>query len=95
LPRSSPCAYTPRVSHKSPTSPVKELSIDLKRDLLTLVRSSVVLRTPKILALGYNPRDDVVVACGINMIEFLRVGLNRMGQVLLVCCYCVAIVLLV
>ena len=40
MPRSSPCAYTPQVSHKSPTSPVKEPYIDLKRDLLALLRSA-------------------------------------------------------
>eukprot|EP00961_Rhodomonas_salina_P117884 1586509-Rhodomonas_salina.1 len=38
------------------------------------------LKTPKIFALGYNPRDDVIVACGVSMIEFLRVGLSRTGQ---------------
>ena len=29
---------------------------------------------------GYNPRDEVIVACGANMIEFLRVGMSRTGQ---------------
>jgi WD40 repeat protein len=40
----------------------------------------VDLKTEKIFALGCNPRDDVIVACGVRMIEFLRTGHSRTGQ---------------
>ena len=59
----------------------KEVSVwDWKDDKKPAALCKAGLRSPKILALGYNPKDDVIVACGINMIEFMRVGLNRMGQ---------------
>jgi len=41
---------------------------------------SVSLKTAKIFCLGYNPADDVIVAGGSAMIEFMRVGLSRTGQ---------------
>ncbi|EKX32589.1 hypothetical protein GUITHDRAFT_82168, partial [Guillardia theta CCMP2712] len=53
---------------------------DWKNDKKTSPICSQTLKTPKIIALAFNPRDDVLVACGVNMIEFLRIGLSRTGQ---------------
>jgi len=41
---------------------------------------STFLQTSHARMAGYNPRDEVIVACGANMIEFLRVGMSRTGQ---------------
>jgi hypothetical protein len=40
----------------------------------------VDLKTDKIFALAASPSEDVVVACGVHLVDFLRVGLSRAGQ---------------
>jgi hypothetical protein len=53
-----------------------------KNDKKTDALCKCSLKTAKIYALGFNPRDEVITACGANMIEFLRVGLSRTGMLM-------------